>query len=288
MIPETLEEWTLDVVERLLAQGVFESDRFDFKEMLPQAKGHSEKLRLRKTCAAFANSGGGFLVFGVKDEKGLSVADRLVGLDPTFDFPVQFGSFPSGCEPTVDWTFRNPAVALASGRLVHVVHVPRGARRPHGLDDEGRWYFTKRTNKGNEAMSYGEIQSAFRARGEKLAKVRFVRAEIEHVRETAFYAKTQAGHARLSGWRHPIPAFNLDAAMALFPEVIDLFKDNDPLVKCLQRLRDAVHSADTVRSTNWANAKVVAYQLGNAGEGVLHLADIALPLLRKVEEDVEG
>ena len=153
--------------------------------------------------------------------------------------------------------------------------------------DDERWHFVKRTNKGNEAMSYGEVQSAFRAGGAKLAKLRFLRAEIEHVREIAFFAKTQADHARHSGWQHPIPSFNLDAAMAQLPEVFDLFEGNDQLVKGLQRLRDTVRSADTVRTTTWANAKVVAFQLGNAGQGVLHLADIVLPELKRVEEDVQ-
>lgn len=287
MIPETLEAWTLEAIEGLLAQGVFESDRFDFKEMLPHAKNADDKLRLRKSCAALANSGGGFLVFGVKDGKGLAVAERLVGIEAAFDFPVQFGTFPAACEPSVRWDFRNPPLALPSGRLLHVVHVPQGPSRPHGILEDERWHFTKRTNRGNEAMSYGEVQFAFRARREKLAKLHFLRAEIEHVREIAFNAKTQAAHAQLSGWWHPIPSFDLDAAMAQFPEVIDLLEANDQLVKCLQRLRDSVQAADTVRTTKWANPKVLAHQLGNAGEGVLRIADIVLPLLKKVEEDAQ-
>jgi hypothetical protein len=134
-------------------------------------------------------------------------------------------------------------------------------------------------------MSYGEVQYAFRARGEKLNKLRFLSAEIEHVREIAFYAKTQSEHARVSGRRAAIPSFNLDAAMARLPDVIDLFEGNDQLVTCVQRLRDAVQSADVVRTTKWANAKVVAYQLGNAGQGLLHLAEIVLPMLKKVEAE---
>jgi hypothetical protein len=31
--PETLETWTLEAITFLLEQGVFETDRFDFKEM---------------------------------------------------------------------------------------------------------------------------------------------------------------------------------------------------------------------------------------------------------------
>jgi predicted HTH transcriptional regulator len=44
---------------------------FDFKAMLPHSKDTEGKGRLRRDVAAFANSNGGFLVFGVKDNKGL-------------------------------------------------------------------------------------------------------------------------------------------------------------------------------------------------------------------------
>ena len=85
MIPGALSEWTVDNVRSLLMQGVFESDRFDFKERLPDPKDADGKLRLRKTCAAFANSAGGFLVFGVKDDRGLHADERLVGVEAVLD-----------------------------------------------------------------------------------------------------------------------------------------------------------------------------------------------------------
>ena len=68
MLPESLDGWTLDLVRRLVEHRVFESDCLDLKEMLPASKDDEGKRRLRRTVAAFANSVGGFLVFGVKDE----------------------------------------------------------------------------------------------------------------------------------------------------------------------------------------------------------------------------
>ena len=59
MIPETLAGWNLEVVRALVEQGVFETDRFDFKETLPHSKDEKGKSRLRRDVAAFANSGGG-------------------------------------------------------------------------------------------------------------------------------------------------------------------------------------------------------------------------------------
>lgn len=181
MIPNALEGWNIEVVQGLLVQGVFESDRFDFKETLPNAKAETEKLRLRKACISFANSDGGYLIFGVKDDKGLEADDRMVGLDPTFDFPEAFGSYPGACEPPVEWEFKNPAVVLPSGRLIHVVKVRASSRRPHALWDQERWWFCKRTSKGTEVMSYEEVRLAFQDTEFRRSKLSLLRAEIENI-----------------------------------------------------------------------------------------------------------
>jgi hypothetical protein len=187
MIPETLAEWTLDAIRGLVVQGVFENDRFDFKEKLPHSSDAKDKLRLKKTCSAFANSGGGFLVFGVKDDKDLAPESRLVGLDPVFDFPEHFGNFPASAQPSVVWSFRNPPIPLATGRALHIAHVPASKQKPHGIWDDERWCFCKRTNKGTETMSFEEIRGSFLDWGRRANELAWLRAEVERIREVAYF-----------------------------------------------------------------------------------------------------
>ena len=93
-----------------------EQETFDYKKMLPHSKDDGGKKRLRKDCCAFANSAGGFLIFGVHDDVTSLVDDRLLGFDPQFDFPVHFGNFPSECKPSVRWEIKNPEVhGIAKG-----------------------------------------------------------------------------------------------------------------------------------------------------------------------------
>jgi predicted HTH transcriptional regulator len=66
MAPTELDQWTLEAVKRLLSMGAFERDSFDFKEQLPDSRNAEHKLGLALDCAAFGNSDGGFLIFGVK------------------------------------------------------------------------------------------------------------------------------------------------------------------------------------------------------------------------------
>lgn len=181
MIPKTLDGWDLALVEELLRRGVFESDLFDFKEMLPPKSDDKGKTRTKKTCAAFANSAGGFLIYGVRDTRGASPSDRLVGLSPDIDFPTLFGSYPAAIEPAVEWSFRTPSITLESGKLLHVIFIPPSVRRPHALREDDRWWFCKRTSKGNESMSYEEVRMAFQDTENRRSKLSLLISELDHI-----------------------------------------------------------------------------------------------------------
>jgi hypothetical protein len=52
MVPQSLDEWTLDCLCQLLETGYKESEHFDYKEMLPHKANKVDKLGLRKDCCA--------------------------------------------------------------------------------------------------------------------------------------------------------------------------------------------------------------------------------------------
>src|SRR5579872_6139900 len=191
MIPRTFDEWNIDAIRHLLEQGYYEAETFDFKQMLPHKNGEEDKLRLIKTCCAFANSAGGFLIFGVKDAKsGGTPESRLVGVDSTYDLPEQFGSYPQKCTPSVEWNFKNPPIQLEDGNVIHIIHISRSWNAPHCLERQGKGSdglrcFIKRTNKGNEDMSYEEIRMAFLQYYEKRLKLQLLRSELENIKHHA-------------------------------------------------------------------------------------------------------
>jgi hypothetical protein len=162
VVPRSLNDWSLDSLKHLLDNRYLEPESFDYKSGLPNPKDEEGKKRLREACAAFANSSGGFLVFGVADDRRLPTEHRLIGLPSSIDFPVQFGSYPGQCNPTVRWEFKNPPIRLTNGNLVHVVWFHKSWNAPHsvGKADEGL-RFPKRTNKGTEFLSYEEVRMTF-------------------------------------------------------------------------------------------------------------------------------
>jgi len=191
MIPALIEAWNIDAIKHLLVQGYYEAETFDFKEMLPNSKDEVGKLRLLKTCCAFANSSGGFLIFGVQDAKaGISIESRLVGFDPSYDFPEQFGSYPQKCSPSISWDSKNPPIQLENGNVIHVIQIPRSWNAPHCFETQGKGCdkarcFPKRTNKGDEDMSYEEIRMAYLQYYEKRLKLQLLRAELENIKDHA-------------------------------------------------------------------------------------------------------
>jgi hypothetical protein len=186
MILRSLGGWTVEIILSLLERGVHESELFDFKERLPHPRNNSDKDRLVKACAAFANSEGGYLVFGVKDDRAIPARDRLTGIASSDDFPERFGNYPAQCSPSVVWNFKNPPLDLSPGKQVHIIELPASSRAPHscGNAEEG-WTFPKRTNKGTEFMSYGEGQTMFLGYHEKRIKLRLLRSELSQIIEDA-------------------------------------------------------------------------------------------------------
>jgi predicted HTH transcriptional regulator len=68
---------TIDLLEQAVQAGVRESENLDWKESLYETQNPKWREEAAKDIAAMANSGGGWLVFGVRDED-----DAAAGLSP--------------------------------------------------------------------------------------------------------------------------------------------------------------------------------------------------------------
>jgi hypothetical protein len=232
MIPRDLDGWTVETILGLLRQHVLENECFDFKLALSP-----EKSRLAKACAAFANSGGGFFIFGVSDDRTRSARERLVGIDPTIDFGEQFGVVPAACAPSVDWGLKNPPLLLENGRVLHVVQIEGTWRGPHASRGDGETlHFVKRTNKGVEPMSLEEIRGAFTRANERRVKLVLLMEEIRTIAESAATWEASASWA--------VPSLELGLLEALLPDVILLIAEDERARGSLAAFRTACRYAN--------------------------------------------
>jgi hypothetical protein len=237
MIPQILTEWNLLRLTKMLDQNIFEAETFDYKEFRIGKKSEPEKQDIRKDCCAFANSQGGFLVFGVSDNKHLSTNDRLIGLDKTFEFIRDFGDFPQECKPSVSWAPLNPPIDLPNGRVIHVIHVPQSWRGPHCISTEKPqegFLYPKRTNKGNEYMNYEEVRMSFLGYYEKRLKLQLLKAELSNILTDADDIPIQD---QAMGMRVPTLTFNLNVIESVLIDTYAITAHNTALVEALQKLR---------------------------------------------------
>lgn len=182
MIPNKINDWTIDVIITLLKQGYYECEYFDFKEMLPNKKDSKGKSRLIKACGAFANQNGGFLIFGIKDDKLIQPEERIIGVSNDIDFPEQFGNYPLRLTPSIQWEFLNPPIKLKNGNLVHIIEIKPSLFKPVAYEEnENGLFFSKRTNKGDELMSYDEIKLNFMNFYEKKIKLQLLLSELSTI-----------------------------------------------------------------------------------------------------------
>lgn len=249
MIPDRLGDWTIEHVRGLAMRGVYESDVFDLKAMLPQRGDENGKHRLRKSCAAFANTKGGFLVFGVSDDNTKPPVQRVVGIDASVNFPTEFGNFPASCEPTVEWEPRNPALAVGNVRLVHVVFIPQSWKAPHAVEDGDGWVFPKRTSKGTEPMSYAEVQQMFLGYYEKRLKLQLLRAELVQLAELSDRIGISSSEQAFVSSH--LPTLDLQVIETVLSDTYSITHSHREFVNCIALLRPIVRSLngyiDTIR-----------------------------------------
>lgn len=235
MLPANLDDWNLDRIKGLLRKRIFESDQFDFKECLPKKRANRSKRRMRKTCCAFANSYGGYLVFGVKDDRDLPPDERLVGLPSSLDFPEHFGSYPSSCMPSVTWDFRKEPILLGEEMCIHIVKIEKSLRKPHAIAEDDKWTFPKRTNKGNETMTYEEINLAFTGYERKRARLLLIVSELEMLKKNA----KEAYFEDPNRWKDEAPFADLSTSVleTAIGEVYDILLQDMRLIEALKAVR---------------------------------------------------
>ena len=188
MIPNSLDNWDYDLIKRLVGDGFFETDKFDFKEKLLHRKDDGKSItRLRRTVCAFANTEGGFLIYGVKDDRSLSYDKRIIGIDSKKGFPLEFGDkIGRVVEPQVYYDFKNPPIKIPnSSRVLHVIKIPQSPERPHMNREKGKQEFYYRKNGGNEPMSFQQIKESFLNEEQRRQKLRLLFIELLTNKEDA-------------------------------------------------------------------------------------------------------
>lgn len=145
----SLDDWTIGYVKNIIENHIVENYFFDFKKDLPNAD------NLTDACCAFANSFGGFIIFGVDNSNF-----QIVGLKFDKEFSNKFNS-KLRIYPPINFSEPKFLEDPTSGKYLIIFYIHPSDNKPHVHCDQNKRRFLKRTNGGNQLMTYEEIKNLF-------------------------------------------------------------------------------------------------------------------------------
>lgn len=154
------------MIDAAIAQGLVESDRLDWKKHLPSER-EFRTSDIVKDIAAFANSGGGILVFGVEEnQKAASGRVDAGDLNESYERTIQAVSY-SAISPAV-LGVRSYKIAIAGGERLAAIVVPASDHGPHLIFDGNKQSFSAplRANSDTQWMNERLLEASYRARFE--------------------------------------------------------------------------------------------------------------------------
>lgn len=162
MTVKSSQKWIEADILSLINEGVKESLGLDYKACASLLKTDRSKNEISKDVSAFANSAGGVIIYGVKED-GHIPTEIDCGFDPR-DISKEWLEqvINSSIHPRIDGLLINQVElnTTSTGRVLYVVSIPQATTRaPHQASDH-RYY--KRFNFESVAMEDYEIKDILR------------------------------------------------------------------------------------------------------------------------------
>jgi hypothetical protein len=155
------ESWTEADLRQLCIDRVPEHQRLDYKEEL-KLEPPRERRELLKDITSLANSNGGVLIYGIREDKHSDLGHIAGSLQPIQDASLLDKAnriIRSSVSPTVECYLH--LILASQGGFYIVAHVPQSHSRPHAITLGNRldWYI--RRNQDNFPMTEPEIRDMY-------------------------------------------------------------------------------------------------------------------------------
>ncbi|MFI9453560.1 helix-turn-helix domain-containing protein [Amycolatopsis sp. NPDC052450] len=150
-----------DLLNRAVASGVTESSDLDWKSELPPAKGLAQ-TDFPKDVAAMANSGGGVIVFGVRESQKAAVSRVDVGaFDETYERSLRSVAITAISPPVFGLNVHSLG---SEGERAVIVEVPASVDGPHLIYKNEYFGAPVRNDSDTVWMKERQIEAMYRAR----------------------------------------------------------------------------------------------------------------------------
>lgn len=177
-LPSQLIETSQVHLEQLIVEHALEGPHLDFKRGLPVAWDNGSRHELFADASAFANSGGGDVIFGIdEDDNGAAAVITPVDANPDETALRLADLLMNGVEP------RMPGVQVqvisvtvgATTGSVFVIRIPQSWAGPHRVKTNNKFYLREGNRK--RELDIPEIRGLFLRSDSQVQKVRDFRTE---------------------------------------------------------------------------------------------------------------
>ena len=156
-----VDEISDEEIAQLVKAHVSERQHLEFKATLGY-KDDDARMELLRDVVSMANGGGGYLIFGVRDD-GRGQAQSFVDQALMNRADSMIKSIRSLCHDHIAERIEGIEIRLrdVNGNAVIIIRIPISGRRPHMVTLNHRTDFVIRVEDGKREMSLGEIREAF-------------------------------------------------------------------------------------------------------------------------------
>ncbi len=160
MIPKKFNEIILTDILNLMENKVPEGSSLEYKSELPH-EGESKKIPFLAEVSAFANTSGGDLIFGVREENGFvkSIEGTRTD-DPDREILRLENIIRSGIDPRLP-SVHIRAIPNNTGTFLFIIRVPQSWNAPHRVIFSDHSKFYGRSSAGKYPLDVSQLRTAF-------------------------------------------------------------------------------------------------------------------------------
>lgn len=163
---------TLELIEKAIEAGLEETADFDMKRVVPNLKEDKSKQEIAKDIAAMANSGGGWIIYGV----GEGASDIAGSIHPcewtaTEEQQMLNIAYTKIDPPVVGLEFNKISCGENSDKKLVLMHIPDSVDAPHfARAEKNNFSAPRRNGPHTKPMTYRDIERGFRERFQRGAE----------------------------------------------------------------------------------------------------------------------
>jgi len=171
---KALNEVSIEDIETVVGAKIPESRTVDYKLEVHPATDAGNKEFLRDV-SAFANTVGGYLIYGVAEEEGVPIGIKGVEVDDFDKLKLRCESLlRTGVDPVIRGVDFH-AVDFKDSKKVIVVQVPKSVARPHVVKIKKHFKFYGRNSSGVHMLEVDDLRRAFLASETLATRIRTFR-----------------------------------------------------------------------------------------------------------------